>query len=220
MQHLMIINAHEPPHSNIWAYTLTLPCWAPARHTRIVLQLQALVTSGPGCYRTFLGAICDSGKFNSSLSGPLFSLTQRCLGLNASCAALKQPGDLLPPELAARNLATNSSMRNTTANSSSNTSNADNASNMVNAGSKNASVTANRAEPPAPVVPPLAAPDPYRLIPQQSGPASESFLATPEEIEQAAKGAGTRRMLEMWGARQASGERPSFARRVPCTKQF
>lgn len=67
---------------------------------RAVLS-QALITSGPGCFRAFTGAVCDS-QHNSSLAEPLFGLAQRCLGVNASCTALAEPGSLLPPELQAR----------------------------------------------------------------------------------------------------------------------
>lgn len=57
--------------------------------------------SGPGCFRAFTGAVCDS-RHNASLAAPLFGLALRCLGVNASCTALADPGSLLPPELQAR----------------------------------------------------------------------------------------------------------------------
>jgi hypothetical protein len=63
---------------------------------------QALIMSGPGCFRAFTGAVCDS-QHNNSLAEPLFGLAQRCLGVNASCTALVgDPGSLLPSDLQAR----------------------------------------------------------------------------------------------------------------------
>lgn len=58
--------------------------------------------TGPGCYRTFLEAVCNSTQNTSSLAAPLFGLVQRCIGVNASCAAPSAPGSLLPADLEAR----------------------------------------------------------------------------------------------------------------------
>lgn len=116
--------------------------------------------SGPGCYRTFLGAVCDSARHNATLAEPLFGLAQRCIGVNATCAALSQPGSLLTPTLQAR--ATNGTTAGSTATDAANS-----------------------------TVPALPAPDPYKLLPQESPAASDTLLATPDEIAAvAARGSG------------------------------
>jgi len=81
--------------------------WCVLRH------LQALIMTGPGCYRTFLEAVCNSTHNTSSLAAPLFGLVHRCIGVNASCDALSAAGSLLPPDLEARALNSTAGSSNT-----------------------------------------------------------------------------------------------------------
>jgi hypothetical protein len=156
--------------------------------------LQALITSGPGCYRTFLGALCDNTKYNSSLTQPLFSLTQRCLGLNATCIALDQPGSLLPAELEARTVnSTNTKADKATKATVAGAAAA--AADSFKAGSSG-SAESTKTEHDIPVMP---EPDSYRLLPKGGDARDpEVFLATPEEIDMVVHGADGshgRRML-------------------------
>lgn len=89
---------------------------------------------------------------------------QRCIGLNATCAALREPtGTLLPPELEARALN----------NSNTNNSNTTGGSSLSSEGN-------NSKTPP---ILDMALPDPFQLVPKTE---SGVVLATPEEIEQEA----------------------------------
>lgn len=149
--------------------------------------LQALIASGPGCYRSFLEAACNSSSVNLNLSEPLLGLAKRCIGLNATCAALKSTGTLLPLELEA--LAANrtgSLSFNSTASSTaiSTASPSTDAASMAGAEATSA-------------LPELSAePDPYKLLPQPAPDAVDTsvLLATPDEITQALAAPG-RRML-------------------------
>jgi hypothetical protein len=136
---------------------------------------QALVLAGPGCYRAFLGAVCDNAQYNATLAEPLFGLTRRCIGLNATCASLSEEGSLLPADLEA--LAVNA------------TSGA-----AAGANGSTGSDAANITSSPRPILS-VPAPDPYKLMPQESPPPSDTLLATPDEIASVAQGGGAGRRL-------------------------
>jgi hypothetical protein len=156
--------------------------------------LQALIASGPGCYRSFLDAACNSSSANLNLSEPLLGLAQQCIGLNATCTALNSTGSLLPPELEA--LAANrtgslplNSTASSTASSTAGSTSSSTASPTTDAAAANeAGVAAS------PALPDLSVPDPYKLLPQPAAEAVDTsvLLATPEEITQALASPGRR----------------------------
>jgi hypothetical protein len=167
--------------------------------------LQALIAAGPGCYRSFLEAACNSSGATLNLSEHLLGLTKRCIGLNATCAALNTTGSLLLPELEALAANHTGSLSLNSTNNSTATGNS--TANVTFIGVARSSIddVNQAAAQAAPVLPDLTVPDPYKLLPQ---PAPEDvdtsvLLATPEEIAQALATPG-RRMLATSALRRKS----------------
>lgn len=106
--------------------------------------------------------MCDNAQYNATLAEPLFGLTQRCMGINTTCASLSEEGSLLPADLEA--LAVNAT-----------------SGTAAGANGSTGSDAVNITSSPRPILS-VPAPDPYKLMPQESPPPSDTLLATPDEI--------------------------------------
>lgn len=160
-----------------------------------LVQQQAIVTSGPGCYRSFLQALCSisnsttASNLNSSLVEPLLSLSRRCIGVNATCGALNQSNIIT-------NLVLPGSQPGTAAHSSI-SSTTGSGSGIISSSSSSDATNATSEGEAMPIPPPaIPVPDPYGLVPpaQQQ---SNVVLASTDEIEAAAAArtrAGRRRL--------------------------
>jgi hypothetical protein len=154
--------------------------------------------------------MCNSTEIRNEISGVLFGAAKRCLGLQPSCELLSQPGDLLnataatnssnstaaSPQQQEQPKAGNSTQGAATNNSTGSRTGSGSSSNPANVGNS-AGMNELAAALAAQAAAPYTAPDPFMpLVPRPvESAASAVVLATPEEIETAARNGSKRAIV-------------------------